>query len=54
MHALDVGRGRKQRFGPPPAGHSYVQIEGDLLLIQTATRTVVDAVLDLGQVPPRA
>lgn len=43
-----------EKLGPPPAGHSYVQVDGDLLLIQTATRTVVDAVLDLGQVPPKA
>jgi Ni/Co efflux regulator RcnB len=43
-----------EKLGAPPAGHSYVQVDGDLLLIQTATRTVVDAVLDLGQVPPKA
>lgn len=42
-----------EQLGPPPPGHSYVQLEGDLLLINTATQVVVDAVLDLGQVPPR-
>ncbi len=43
-----------EKLGPPPAGHGYVQLDGDLLLIHLASRTVVDAVLDLGQVPPKA
>jgi Ni/Co efflux regulator RcnB len=41
-------------LGPAPAGHSYVQVDGDLLLINTASRVVIDAVLDLGQIAPRA
>lgn len=43
-----------EKLGPAPAGHSYVQVDGDLLLINSATRAVVDSVLDLGQVPPKA
>lgn len=43
-----------EKLGPTPAGHSYVQVDGDLLLINSATRTVIDSVLDLGQVAPKA
>ncbi len=43
-----------EKLGPPPAEHSYVQVDGDLLLIHATTRVVVDAVLDLGQIPPRS
>jgi Ni/Co efflux regulator RcnB len=31
------------RFGPPPVGHRYVRVDGDILLIATATRLIVDA-----------
>ncbi len=43
-----------EKLGPAPAGHAYLLLEGDLLLVNTATRVVVDSVLDLGQVPPRS
>lgn len=54
LTARDVPAALLEKLGPPPPGHSYVQVEGDLLLLNTATRVVVDAVLDLGQVPPKA
>jgi len=42
-----------QAIGPAPAGHKYVLVDGDLLLIAEATGTVVDAVLDFGGVPAK-
>ena len=42
-----------EKLGPAPSGHSYVQVDGDLLLIQTESRTVIDAVLNLGQITPK-
>ncbi len=41
-----------ERLGPPPAGHRFVQVGVDVLLLADDGR-VIDAVLDLGQVPPR-
>lgn len=35
------------RLPPPPAGHRYVQIAADILLIAVGTSMVVDAVEDL-------
>ncbi len=43
-----------QLLGPIPRGHSYVQVEGDILLIADDSKTVVDSVLDLGQIAPRS
>jgi hypothetical protein len=43
----------QEKLGPAPAGHRYVQLDADLLLIHNDTRVVVDAVLDLGQVAPK-
>jgi hypothetical protein len=43
----------QEKLGPAPAGHRYVQLDADLLLINNDTRVVVDAVLDLGQVAPK-
>jgi len=43
-----------EALGAAPKGHSYVQVEGDLLLIADDSKTVVDSVLDLGQVAPRS
>lgn len=37
------------RLGPPPAGHRYVRVATDLLLIAIGTGMVVDAIEDLGQ-----
>lgn len=34
-------------LGPPPAGHRFVRVAGDILLIATGTRMVLDAMADL-------
>ena len=36
------------RLGPPPAGHKYVRVASDILLITIGTSMVVDAIQDLG------
>ena len=36
------------RLGPPPAGHKYVRVASDILLITVGTSMVVDAIQDLG------
>lgn len=36
------------RMGPPPAGHKYVRVASDILLIAIGTSMVVDAIEDLG------
>lgn len=36
------------RLGPPPAGHRYVRVASDILLIAVGTGMVVDAIEDLG------
>ncbi len=38
----------------PPPGYSYIQVDGDILLIADDSKTVVDSVLDLGQITPRS
>ena len=37
------------KIGPPPAGHKYVRVAGDILLIATGTRMVIDAISDLSR-----
>jgi Ni/Co efflux regulator RcnB len=37
------------RLGPPPGGHRYVRVAGDILLIAFGTGIVVDALQDLGR-----
>lgn len=37
-----------ERLGPPPAGHRYVRVASDILLIAIGTSMVVDAIEDLG------
>ncbi len=37
------------QFGPPPSGHRYVRVAGDILLIALGTGLVVDAIQDLGR-----
>lgn len=37
------------QLGVPPAGHKYVRIASDILLIAIGTSMVVDAVADLGR-----
>ena len=36
-------------IGPPPVGHKYVRVAGDILLIATGTRMVIDAISDLSR-----
>jgi Ni/Co efflux regulator RcnB len=37
------------RLGPPPAGHEYVRVAGDILLIAAGSAMVVDGLRDLGR-----
>ena len=37
------------RLGTPPAGHKYVRVASDILLIAVGTSMVVDAIGDLGR-----
>ena len=37
-----------RRLGPPPAGHEYVRVAGDILLLAIGTSMVVDAIENLG------
>jgi len=37
-------------IGLPPAGHRFVRVANDILLIATGTRMVIDAIEDLGQI----
>lgn len=37
------------RLPPPPAGHKYVRVAADILLIAVGTAMVVDAIQDLGR-----
>jgi Ni/Co efflux regulator RcnB len=36
-------------IGPPPAGHRYVRVAADILLIAIGTGVVIDAIQDLGR-----
>lgn len=36
------------QIGPPPSGHRYVRVAGDILMIAVGTGLVVDAIADLG------
>ena len=36
------------RLPPPRAGHRYVRVAGDILMIAIGTALVVDAITDLG------
>ena len=36
------------QLGVPPAGHRYVRVAGDILMIAVGTSMVVDAIQDLG------
>jgi Ni/Co efflux regulator RcnB len=38
-----------RQFGPPPAGHRYVRVASDILLIAVGTGMVIDAIQDLGR-----
>ena len=37
-------------LGTPPAGHKYVRVAADILLIAVGTGMVVDAIEDLGRI----
>ncbi len=37
------------RIGPPPAGHEYVRVAADILLIAIGTMLVIDAIEDLSR-----
>lgn len=37
------------RLGPPPAGHEFVRVAGDILLIAVGTSMVIDAIEDLSR-----
>lgn len=37
------------QLGPPPSGHKFVRIAGDILLIAIGTGMVIDAIEDLGR-----
>ncbi len=37
------------QFGQPPAGYRYVRVSNDIVLMQIATRTVVDVIRNLGR-----
>ena len=37
------------QFGGPPAGHRYVRVASDILLIAIGTGMVIDAIQDLGR-----
>jgi hypothetical protein len=36
------------RLGPPPSGHTYARVAGDILMLTVGTMLVVDAIQDLG------
>jgi Ni/Co efflux regulator RcnB len=36
-------------LGPPPAGHRFVRVAADILLIAIGTGMVIDAIEDLGR-----
>lgn len=38
----------RDRLGRPPAGHEYVRVANDILMIAVGTSLVVDAIEDLG------
>ena len=38
------------QLGTPPAGHKYVRVASDILLIAIGTSMIVDAVADLGRI----
>ena len=37
------------KLGAPPAGHKFVRVAADILLIAVGTGMVIDAIEDLGQ-----
>ena len=39
----------QRRLGPPPAGHEFVRVASDILLIAVGTGMVIDAIEDLSR-----
>lgn len=46
----DLPRDVLIHLGPPPSGHRFVRVAGDILLIAVGTGMVVDAIEDLGRI----
>ncbi|MBW1648754.1 MAG: RcnB family protein, partial [Deltaproteobacteria bacterium] len=46
----DLPREVLVHLGPPPSGHRFVRVAGDILLIAVGTGMVVDAIEDLGRI----
>ena len=46
----DLPRPLAQQLGQPPAGHRYVRVASDILLIALGTGMVVDGLRDLGRI----
>ena len=46
----EVPRPLVQQLGQPPAGHRYVRVASDILLIALGTGMVVDGLRDLGRI----
>jgi Ni/Co efflux regulator RcnB len=44
-----VPRELQRRLGPPPAGHEFVRVASDILLIAVGTSMVIDAIEDLSR-----
>ncbi|MFA7268054.1 MAG: RcnB family protein [Sterolibacterium sp.] len=45
----EVPRPLVERLGPPPEGHRYVRVAGDILMIAIGTALIVDAIEDVGR-----
>jgi Domain of unknown function (DUF3315). len=45
----DLPRGIMERLGSPPAGHRFVRVDNDILLITVGTGMVIDAIQGLSQ-----
>jgi Ni/Co efflux regulator RcnB len=45
----DVPQSLVVQIGVPPAGHRYVRVATDILMIAVGTGMVVDAIQDLGR-----
>jgi len=44
----EVPRPLVVQIGPPPAGHRYVRVDGDILMLAIGSGMVVDAIQNLG------
>lgn len=46
---FDLPHALAEKLGKPPAGHRYLRLGPDLLLVSNRTKLVVDAIEDLGR-----